>query len=353
MRDPFSNMSIQDFRDAFDRHPGIERLFNCRCRKLVERGLSFYKLPLLYKWLLVPGDLGLQMLSTIDKCLTNLNGRDTNLDRKIKNLDSTTSDDQVFRLLTEFLVISNLVSKGVADFQYEDVPGSDISFDFEGLPVRIQITHKEDVYPLADTGRELSINLEYASSEWGGKITVAPPMRQNYGDGSIVYSRKMTEDEVQTTIRNALNLMRSNPSEPTTIPCPNPSFSLTLEPASRHWNFSVEHTRGILLSHPGKDPYIRSYFDAIQRKAGKSLKIKDGSYMILALDFEPVSLFGPNSCLRDLLYNELLAFDLGQSSNFNEVISFTMRFGTGQIESLDLLWKRDTTSTSMFKKLVQ
>jgi hypothetical protein len=353
MRDPFANISIDDLRDKLDRYSAIQKLFNRRCRKLVEKGLSFYELPLLYKWLLVRGHLGLQMLSTRDKCLTNLNGRDTNLDRKIKNLGSTNSDDQVFRLLTEFLVISNLVSKGIADFQYEDVPGSDIGFDFEGLPLRIQIMHKEDVYALAETADKLSINLEYASPDSGGDIRVAPPIQQNYSDGSIVHSHNMTEDEVQTTIRNALNLIRSNPPQRMTAPCPNPFFTIKLDPWSRHWGISWSRSRGISLSDPSNDPYIRSYVDSMKRKAGKSLEIKDGSYMILAVDFTPVSLFGPNSRLRDLLRNQLLALDLARSSNFNEVVSFTMRFETGEIESLELLWKRDTTSASIFKKLIQ
>jgi hypothetical protein len=353
MRDPFANIAIDDLRDGLSRYPAIEKLFNRRCRKLVEKGLPFYELPLLYKWLLVPGDLGLQKLGTLDKCLTNLNGCNTSLDRKIRNLDSSNSDDQVFRLLTEFLVISNLVLKGIADFQYEDVPGSDISFHFESLRVRIQITHKEDVYPLADTADKLSINLEYASPDSGGDIRVAPPVQQNHSNGSIVRSRNMTEDELRTTISNALGLMRSNPSEPTPIPCSNPSFSISLDPRSRHWGISWGRSCGISLGNPSNDPYIRSYVDSIKRKAGKSLEIRDGSYMILAVDFIPASLFGPNSRLRDLLRNQLLALNLACSSNFNEVTSFTMRFETGQFESLDTLWQRDATSRSVFLRLVQ
>lgn len=353
MRDPFANIAIEDLRDGLSRYPAIEKLFNYRCRKRVERGLSFYKLPLLYKWLLVPGDLGSQKLSTIDKCLANLIGQNTNLDRKIKRLDSSNSDDQVFRLLTEFLVICRLLSRRTSSFQYEDIPGSDISFDFEGCRVRIQITHKEDVYPLADTARELSINLEYASAEFGGEIKVAPPVQQNYSDDSIVRSRNMTDDELRTTIHGALDVIRSKPSERIAIPRANPSFGITLDPRSRHWGISWSSTRGILLSNPGQDPYIRSYFDSIQRKASKSLSIRDGSYMILALDFNPSSDFVDLGLFRDLLRQELLGYDLTQKSNFNEIVTFSMRFETGQFESLNTLWQRESASNSVFLRLVQ
>jgi hypothetical protein len=345
MRDPFVNISVDDLKDGLSRYPAIQKLFNRRCRKLVEKGLSFYKLPLLYKWLLVPGDLGSQKLSTIDKCLANLVGLNTNLDRKIKDLDSTNSDDQVFRLLTEFLVICRLLSRGIVEFQYEDVPSSDIGFDFEGRLIRVQITHKEDVYPLADTAHELTINLEYASADFGGEIKVAPPIQQNYSDGSIVRSRNMTNEELRTTISNALSLMRSNPSRPTTIPCPNPSFSLTLKPGSRCW--------GVSWSESGGDLNIQGYFSSIQRKAFESRKITDGSYVILAADFNPASLFHPSSPLREALIQQLSAFDLANSSNFSEVITFSMRFETGQFESLSLLWKRDSPSSSLFLRLVQ
>lgn len=348
MNDPFKPLSLPDLNAAMSAYPAIERQFNFRCRKRVSRGLSFYELPRLYQWLLVPGGLAPLKLAIIDKCLDDLYGRDSQLNKQIRRLDTFRSDDRVFDFLTEFLVISNLLSKGVSNFAYEEFVADhaarfDANFDFAGKRVRLDIAHKEDIYPLEQTSGTLSLNLEYASPDCGGRIEVAPPTQQNYDDDSIIHSVDFSDKELRTTIDTVLEIIRLHPAKQLSVPCSNPSFKLTVEPNSQYWRRTWSRT--------GESADVQGYLSSIRRKAHGSALIKDASYMILALDFNPDSHFHKGSPFRTQLCRELAAFDLSTSSNFNEVTTFSMRFETGEFENADPLWCRGGGS-SIFLKLI-
>ena len=348
MNDPFKSLSLPDLDAATSAYPAIERQFNFRCREWVSRGLSFYELPRLYQWLLIPSGLAPLKLAIIDRCLDDLYGRDTQLNKQIKRLDTFRSDNQVFNFLTEFLVISNLLSRGVCNFAYEEflvdhAPRFDANFDFDGKRVRLDITHKEDVYPLEQTAGTLSINLEYASPDCGGHIDVAPPTRQNYHDGSIIHSVNFSDKELRTTIEMLLETMRSLPAKKVSVPCSNPSFKLTVDPNSQYWRRTWSRT--------DESTDIQGYLSSIRRKAHGSRLIRDSSYMILALDFNPDSHFHKGSPFRTQLGQELAAFDLSTSSNFSEVTTFSMRLETGQFENADSLWCQGDEG-SIFLKLI-
>ncbi|MBI1805240.1 MAG: hypothetical protein HYR77_12355 [Ignavibacteria bacterium] len=290
-----------------------------------------------------------QKLRTLDNTLRLVSRKDTRLDRKIREIANLESDDEMFRLFTELLVVSRVLSSQPINFQYEEpIHGSrskfDINLDFLGQRVRIDVTHKEDVYQLSDTAELITTNLRYANPNCGGDIQYAPPVKQNYPNGTVIYSKDMTESEVQETIENAFKLLPLLSSQSVTVPCPSPFFQITLNPKSTVWTGG---TGGTWYS-PNIDGYLRS----IQKKAAKSIKVRDGSYTIIALDFVPGSDFHNESYYREQLVQQLLQIDLRTSSSIDEVVTFSMRFENGKFENLALLWARTLTSLPIFMQLL-
>jgi len=348
MRNPFDKIPIELFQEGAQKYPSVAKLFEKRIKRLVNRGLAFFDLPRIYQWMIIGGCIAQQKLSTLDKALEFLNGKNPTLDRKIREIAKLESDPEMFHLLTELLVIHRVLRSNVNNFEYEEqLQGSqtkfDINVDFEGQRIRIDVTHKEDIYPLEDTAEKIRINLCYINPSCGGDIQYAAPVQQNYHDGTVTISRDMTESELRQTIQNALNTMSSLKSESVKIPCPNPFFQITIDPNSTAWTGGSGGTR--------YSPDIDSYLRSIQKKAEKSRRIADASYKIIAVDFIPGSVFHDESYYREQLRQRLLRCELETSSSLDEIVTFSMRFENGKFENLKLLWKRETSSPPIFNRL--
>jgi len=350
MRDPFDRIPLELFEEGSQKYPSIEMIFEKRIKRLVRRGLTFFELPRIYQWMIVGGNIAQQKLSTLDSALTFISGKNAKLDKKIREIARLESDPEMFRLLTELLVIHRILRSQIANFEYEEpVQGSltkfDINVDFEGRRIRVDVTHKEDVYPLEATAERIRTNLRYADPNCGGDIQYAAPAKQNYGDGTVTLSRDMTEAEVKETIRNAVEVASSLKSGTATVPCFSPFFQIILNRESATWTGGSGGT--------WYSPNINGYLKSIQKKADKSKKIADRSYKIIAVDFVPGSDFNDGSYYRDELKRRLLQLNPATSSTIDEVVSFSMRFENDRFENLGLLWKRDPSSPSVFIQLLQ
>ena len=347
MRDPFGKIPIQLFQEGCKRYPALAKLFDKRIKRLVlTRDFTFFKLPCIYQWMIVGGYIAQQKLSILDNVLRFLSGIDVNLDKKIREMANWESNDYIFRLFTELLVIHSILKSNRTNFHYEESlqdsrKNFDINLYFQSLRLRIDVTCKEDKYPLEATAEKIKTNLRYASLNCGGKICYAAPSKQNYLDGSITNSQNMSEPEIIQTLKNVLNVMSNFPSENVIIPCPSPFFQIIINPNSLGW---------ILKASDGawNYPNVNGYAKAIQKKADKSKGIIDGSYKIIAVNFVPGSDFHDEPCYHDL-QEKLLQYDL---STIDEVVTFSMRFENGKFENPKLLWKRKPNSESMFMKLI-
>ena len=125
---------------------------------------------------------------------------------------------------------------------------------------------------------------------------------------------------------------------------PNPFFEITINVDSKGWTGGSGGTWYF--------PDINGYLRSVQKKAQKSNKVADESYKIIAIDFIPGSDFHDESYYRQQLSQQLLQCGLAGSTTIDEVVTFSMRFENGEFESLNLLWKREPTSTPVFMQLL-
>ena len=349
MRNPFAQIPIELFQQGRRQYPALGKFFDKRVRRLVSRGLVFFELPVIYQWMIVPTEVAQLKLESIDRALEFLSAIDKALDRKIREIANLMSDAQMFRFFTELLVIHRLLRSGGNNFVYEEcLQGSrskfDINLDFQGRRIRVDVTHKEDSYPLGNTADTIKANLQYADPQCGGRIDYAPPFQQNYEDGSVTVSHDLTPSQIRLTIENALTTMASLKSGSASVDCASPFIRITLNRDSTAW---IGMTGGSWYAAD-----VNSHLSSIRHKARKSQDLVDNSYKIIAVDLEPSSDFHDASPYRDQLKQRLIQCDLATISTIDEVISFSMRFENGEFESLEPLWTRDPAGQSIFTQLI-
>jgi hypothetical protein len=358
MRNPFNKISADEFKEGFEIYPAIEKMFNWRFRRLINnRLITFYTLPRIFQWIIQRGMIAEQKLQTLDRALTFLIGKNRSLDKKIQEIARLQSDPEIFQALTEFLVIYKILcSKKISNFEYEEylgfhLPKYDINLDYNGKRVRIDVTHKEDVYSLQNTVGTLFANLMYANPKIGGRIRYAAPAERSVLDGTVTYSKNMTEIEVRQTIENAISVMSSLTSGSAEVECPSPFFQITIDSESRVWTARS----GLHHRPPAIDlwnsPDINGYVKGIKKKAEKSSKIKDGAHKIIAVDYIPASDLH-NGYYRNQLLEQLTKDNLLGDSHLDEIFTFSMRFETGEFDDLSLLWQRNPSNPSIFPQIV-
>lgn len=354
VRNPFEPLSINDFEKSLIKYSAVNKFFSYRMKRLIMRGkLTFFDLPRLYKWLIIGKDIAQKKLSAINTCLECLYSiEDSGLGARIRNLGKLESDKDIFNGITELIVISWFLRNEATDFVYEEFLGDkqpklDINFSYEGKKIRVDVTHKEDEYKLADTAEILKANLLYAIPGCGGTITYAPPGGWATENKTGKCPEDMTENQLKETISNAIDLYKESKKRKLSVHCPSQYFFVELDTENNNWFI---HSSGTWFS-----PDINGYLESMRKKVEKYEKINDNSYKVIAMDYIPGSDFHEDNYYRKKLIE--LAFSVTSPSKIrgiekiNEIVTFSTRFETGNLEAFNVLWKLDKKLDSIFRRI--
>lgn len=359
-RDPFSNISIEIIKERLSSYQGLDFLLSKRLFRLIKSNnseISFYLLPRIIQWIIIGGDIAQKKLRTIDNTIITLLNKEQNLNKKIMEFCQFKLDhDSIFNFLMEFMIIAKIINSKNSNFIYEEViqkklPRIDLNFSFKHKRIRLELTHKKDIYNIHETVEILKNNLRYSLPMWGGEIRYSAPILIDYETNVMTLAQNLNNDDIKSIVNDAINKCSTNDTGIVEINCRNDFFQIELK---KNYGYYTSHTRLKRDKHynePWPQPDINGYFQLIKKKLDKIKKINDDSYKIIGIDFEPSSDLNDVNPYQDELRIKIKNYINSENINIQEIVSFNMRFETGNFNNANILWLKNSNGNSLFYEI--
>jgi hypothetical protein len=358
LRNPLKNdLKEHEIAIDFNEFPILRHGFEKRILRLIHKEkISFFKLPRIIQWFFVGSVFAESKLRLIEKILSQITGKNKNLDRKINEwLTFKMDDNQLFNTIVEFNLLSNILKcTNVNEIKYEPIlPGTlktpDILVCCNSNEYLVEVTHRDDKYPLSELLETLLVNMKFIFPEYGGIIGYKPPVLFDIENQKFIKTVVPTFMEVIKFVEDICN-GNYNVKDGKIHFLFKDIISIVIDKKSNVWLtkpiYDWRYTN--VWYYPSTSTYIKS----IQKKIERYSQINGHYKLIIYLDCNPSSDFIDDGCYREELKDQLSQSNILVNSTISAVVSGITRFDTGSIDGLSTLWSQNDAIVNDFKNLL-